>query len=73
MNRPAPLQTSNNLNRSELESQGTADTLSPPTQTAVPAGELSALTDDVVVVLLIDLAPGSLLWGWSRVVFGKRL
>jgi len=73
MNRPAPLQTSNNLNRSELESQGTADTLSPPTQNASPAGELSALTDDVVVVLLIDLAPGSLLWGWSRVVFGKRL
>ena len=29
--------------------------------------------DDVVVVVLIDLAPGSLLWGWSRVVFGSRL
>ena len=73
MNRPAPHQTSNNLDRSKLESQGTADTRSPPTQTALAAGELSAQTDDVVVVLLIDLAPGSLLWGWSRVVFGRRL
>ena len=29
--------------------------------------------DDVVVVLLIDLARGSLLWGWSRVVCGNWL
>jgi hypothetical protein len=29
--------------------------------------------DNVVVVLLIDLAPGALWWGWSRVVWGRWL
>jgi hypothetical protein len=38
-----------------------------------PAGGSSPNADDVVVLVLIDLAPGSLLWGWSRVVFGRRL
>ena len=27
--------------------------------------------DDVVVLLLLELAPGSLLWGWSRIVLGS--
>lgn len=72
MNRPAPLPPSN-LARSTLESHSTADSVPTSTRTALPAGEPSAHSDDVVVVLLIDLAPGSLLWGWSRVVFGKRL
>jgi len=50
--------------------QGAASISMPDSSTAT---EPSPSADDVVVVLLIDLAPGSLLWGWSRVVFGKRL
>jgi spheroidene monooxygenase len=37
------------------------------------AGGSSPTADDVVVLVLIDLAPGSLLWGWSRVIFGNRV
>jgi len=36
--------------------------------TPTPAG-----LDHVAVVVLIDLAPGALLWGWSRIVFGGWL
>lgn len=28
--------------------------------------------DDVAVLLLVELAPGARLWGWSRVVLGER-
>ena len=72
MNRPPPLKTPL-LNRSSLQSrpvQGAASISMPDSSTAT---EPSPSADDVVVVLLIDLAPGCLLWGWSRVVFGKRL
>lgn len=42
-------------------------------ETADMAGSLSARLDHVVVLVLIDLAPGSLVWGWSRIVFGRWL
>ena len=45
----------------------------PSTPLATASAASIAPADDVVVLLLIDLAPGSLLWGWSRVVFGQRL
>ncbi|HYN61771.1 MAG TPA: spheroidene monooxygenase [Rubrivivax sp.] len=31
------------------------------------------LRDDVAVVLLVELAPGALVWGWSRIVRGAQL
>jgi hypothetical protein len=34
-----------------------------------PAGAQVRSADDVAVLLLIDLAPGSFWWGWSRVVW----
>ena len=46
---------------------------SAPQPSILAAADGSMGTDDVVVVVLIDLAPGGLLWGWSRVVFGSRL
>jgi hypothetical protein len=36
------------------------------------AGQDALRLDDVAVVLLVELAPGSLLWGGSRVVLGAR-
>jgi hypothetical protein len=42
-----------------------------------PAGGLQleppfAKLDDVAVLLLVDVAPGARLWGWSRIVLGAR-
>ncbi len=72
MNRPAPLPPQN-LTRSTIESPSVVDPASIVMPNTPLATEPFSHADDVVVVLLIDLAPGSLLWGWSRVVFGKRL
>lgn len=78
MNRSAPLPPPN-LTRSAVEPLRPVDSASigmPSTPLATaPTAPIAPIahTDDVVVLLLIDLAPGSLLWGWSRVVFGQRL
>jgi hypothetical protein len=57
--------------------QGSRPTLHPPAAdegvAAASGGPASVGLDHVVVLVLIDLAPGSLVWGWSRIVFGGWL
>jgi hypothetical protein len=45
-----------------------------PLPSGRPAGSTPAplQRDDVAVLLLTELAPGSLWWGWSRIVLGAR-
>lgn len=41
-------------------------------QQVQPAQQAVATADDVAVLLLVDMAPGQRLWGWSRIVLGQR-
>jgi spheroidene monooxygenase len=72
MNRPVPLPKSTPV-RPVVASLGTLDRVAALAPATLPVGRPSPDADDVVVLVLIDLAPGSLLWGWSRVVLGNRL
>ena len=73
MNRPASFQVPDLTHPAfALRSHAGPSSTVAATQSTLPVGAC-AKPDDVVVLLLIDLAPGSLLWGWSRVVFGQWL
>jgi hypothetical protein len=58
-----------------MNRQGLIDTASPAGASDANAASARAhdttTLDHVAVLLLIDLAPGALAWGWSRVVFGR--
>jgi len=42
-------------------------------RTGATAGSVSTKLDHVVVLVLVDVASGSWVWGWSRIVFGRWL
>jgi spheroidene monooxygenase len=61
----ATLQADPRLLRTAAVDPGGADS-----NEAAKAAGASAAADDVAVLLLADVAPGSRLWGWSRIMLG---
>jgi hypothetical protein len=57
-----------NVSRVAVPPGGPAGRTGPSTSPAPRQG--AAVATDVVVLIVVDFAPGSLLWGWSRLVRG---
>jgi len=52
--------------------RGASRTPPPASKGALRAGAIATPTDDVALLLLVELAPGAQPWGWSRVALGAR-